>query len=255
MSKQIHDWIVQQIQAHSVVRASAEQVATGDPAAMVRLIDAAAALRDPSGQGQPFGLALPTGGLDAASGLADACIVEIRAWASRIDPRWHSELAGLLASRGLPPLFAPEAVSAPVCHLHVFVAASVEELETDEPVTDAATLAALDGTGPVSPLSLVELPCVASVFASSVVGGHPWAQKGRAVIVFDSAQSQLRCRLTFDLAREPTDSEIARLGWVVENELFYTGWGTNLDWALGADHEHLRIQTGTRVHSHELTRP
>jgi hypothetical protein len=238
---------VKQIDALSVSRATAEQVSRGDPTAMTRLLDAAAVLRDPRPGAQVFGLQLPPGGLEGMPALSELCLARARDWAPVLADSARPEMAKLLRRLGLPPL-VQEAAPPVVAHqLQVFIRAEAEDLDTEEPVTDLAVLASLAGVPPQNDVSLIDLSCI----ADAVSGREgPWARDGRALLVFE--RGALFCRLTFDLVRPPTPDEQNELIAVITDELFFTGWGMNLDWALDEEHPEVAIRTSTRVISSEI---
>jgi hypothetical protein len=71
-------------------------------------------------------------------------------------------------------------------------------------------------------------------------------------LVFDSTDGTLSARLTFDLTREPTASELDGLLATVRSELFFTSWGMNLDWDCDPDPLTISIRVTPRVQRHAV---
>lgn len=247
MSDEIHDWVALQIER--------ARPGAADVSAVPRLADAAAALRNPTSGRQVFGLQPPPGGIPGAGALAERCLDALRAWAPMLDAETSEALALQLRDLGLPPIVAAPEPPTPTLALHVFVGARIEDLETGEKVDDPALLDRVGnlvhGAPERSDFSLVDIPCIDAVVSSEE---ERWATDGWAELFYDDQERALRCRLTFDLVRAPTPEELSVLLDAIENELFFTGWGMNLDWdfELPTELEDLSVYTDTKVLAHRL---
>ncbi|HEY8427600.1 MAG TPA: hypothetical protein VIL20_04465 [Sandaracinaceae bacterium] len=247
MRDELHDWVALQIER------SLPGVA--DATAVPRLADAAAALLHPASRRQVFGLEPPPGGISEADELAERCLDALRTWAPMLDARASEALALQLRDLGLPPITAAPAPSAPVLELHVFVGTSVADVETGETVEDPSVIERIGklahGAPERSETSLVDVPCIEAVVSDE---RGRWATDGRADLLYDDEQRALRCRLVFDLVREPTPEELSALFDAIENELFFTGWGMILEWDFERpkELEELSVHTDTEILAHRL---
>lgn len=146
-------------------------------------------------------------------------------------------------------------------HLLVYTTANVEDLETGDEIVDPTILARYDGA---TTHEFTDVPCLAKVTGSGTGGlledPNPgrWCRSGNATLVYDHEYARLRCLLTLGLTRTPSSDEIAKILGTIETELFFSGWGMNLDWEVKEDDEtlaDLHIQVDTKPVEHRLVYP
>src|SRR5262249_1387847 len=153
-----------------------------------------------------------------------------------LDANRASELASLVDQLALPRITAqPSLLPSAVAVLHVFVAAHVEDIETDEERTGASVLQSFDGTREERGQRLVDMASIRHATGGSceLVGvreDYGWAVASDVTLVLTESDNHLRCRLTFDVSRVPNDGELLQLLHVIEDELFFTSWGLNMVW-------------------------
>jgi hypothetical protein len=175
MSQQIHDWIAAQI----------ERAVPGvaDVTSVPRLADAASVLIHPRPGGTVFGLELPPG-VDGTAALAARCLAVLAMWLPQLDQAQRDEFGLHLRRLSLPALVPPPRERVAAGHVHFFIAATVEDPETEESVDDPAILARLDGASARAGDLLLDLPCLAH--AAGVAGiGTPrdgWPARSAAAL-------------------------------------------------------------------------
>ena len=221
-------WIREQIAAHSVA-ANPVEAANGDATVATRLADAAGGLCVGS---QAFGMQLR-----ANAELAASCAAPLAEWLSVVRDR--AAFVRLLERHGLS-IAAPSPRPGASHVLHVFVEARCEDIETDELVTDPNVLAQFVGVRPTGDTSLTEIPCLRAVTRGWAIDGHAELVEG------------LRFRLTFELTRAPFPPELTALFQVIDEVLFFTGWGLNLELYAEAAPDNFMVHTGTNVVGHDV---
>ena len=81
-------------------------------------------------------------------------------------------------------------------------------------------------------MPLLDIPCLRKItgggFPVGREGRWGWAHDGR--IALRHVDGELRAHIEIDAIREPDDAELAALRHVIEEDLFETSWGMNLDW-------------------------
>jgi len=205
-------WIREQIAAHSVA-ANPVEAANGDATVATRLADAANGLRVGS---HAFGMQV-----QANAELAASCTALLAEWL----PIVRDNAAWLRTASHV---------------LHVFMPARCENIDTDEPVTDPAVLAQFVGVRPSGDVSLTELPCLERMTKGLAIDGHAELVDG------------LQLRLTFALTRAPFPTELTALVQVIEEVLFFSGWGLNLEFYAEGAPDDVIVHVGTKVVSHRV---
>lgn len=165
-------------------------------------------------------------------------------------------LADCMAMKGLPTFSEPTSAPVIVAKLRVVLPASVDNYETGEPLEDIALLRKFEGGHPENE-ELCEVYCIEQ--ATLDPGregplGQParWAHASSVRLKYDAEARALRCIIELDLSRNPTDEELEKLLTVIEKELFYTGWGLNLDWVRIPDGD-WSVHVGDAPISHSIT--
>jgi hypothetical protein len=243
MSQKVHDWIAARI----------EESRPGNPDVNVvtQLCDAAASLRG-QGSGQVFGMQVDAASVTGASDLADRALAVVTEWLPTLTTDQHAAIGSVLAKLGLPAVGGavaplPKRV---VSKLLVWTKAEVVDIDTSAVITDPTIIARFEGARPSSdlgdPLCLVD----------ATEGDDGFWIGGDAELVLDHARTGLRCLLTLDLARVPTTEQVNRLLGVIENDLFFTGWGLNLDWEVEDQDglENVSVSVDVKPVQHRLDR-
>lgn len=245
MTQKTIDWIAAKIEA--------SRPGASDARVVTDLVDTVATLRGLK-SGQCFGLQVPKEVLAApgAAVLAARGIEVLEEWAPHLSLAQHDMLGELLVRTGIRHAGLPMAPSPPpaVARLLVDVPATIQrfdpETEDHEDVHDPAVIARFDGVR--ASQGLDDLPCV----VRATGGDDSWCLGGGAALVYDPATG-LRCRLTFEAARVPNAKEVASALKMVEQELFFTGWGLNLEWAIeDADLCDMHASVRSNVLAHRL---
>jgi hypothetical protein len=215
MNQKVYDWIAAQIEAARPVNA--------DVNAVTPVGDAAATLLGRKA-GQVFGMQLSPDALGPrADELAERCLSVLEEWIPALTSEQRDQVGALLRDLRLPALVPAPAIPVPVVNLLVYTAAGVENFETGDEVVDPAILARYDGA---TTSEFSDAHCL----TEATGGKNGWWCSGDATLVYDRERAQLRCLLTLGLTRSPTAEEIARILKAIETELFFSGWGLNLDW-------------------------
>lgn len=223
MSQEMHDWIAARIEASAPANNEFRSMWF-----VTQLAHAAATLRG-WGSGQAFGMHVAVWAIPDRRALADRCLAMLARWVRFLSEEQSEQVAKMLRQLHLPVpdgLPEPSAADAPVARLFVYTKAQVHDIDTTETITDPEVVDAYVGAQPTIPIDDSPL--------TDVMGGerHGWWRGGEVTIVrgddADDADA-LRCELAFDLAKVPDSSEIGRVLRIVEEELFFTGWGLNLD--------------------------
>ncbi|MBK6695604.1 MAG: hypothetical protein IPG50_25840 [Myxococcales bacterium] len=244
MTQKVHDWISAQIEA--------SRPGSNDVKVVPQLFDAAATLRGLK-PGQCFGMQVAPETLASAEALAQRCVEVLKEWVPRLSDAQHGELGKLLAGVGLRTEGLPAAPSSTVvASLLVYVQAKIVNVEADteeeEKIRDPEILARFDGARVIQPLDQVD--CL-----MEATGGDDksWWLGGDASLVYDRATG-MRCRLTLDASRIPSDAEIATVLQTIERDLFFTGWGMNLEWEIEEADDTLNLSpmVGRTVLGHRL---
>ena len=204
----------------------------GGPA--INLIQAAKAFA--GFRSQVFGLDLGTTKLGALPGHEERVrrIRELfREWLDFTEGPVRQQIVDELKWSDMGDWLGVEAPVTGATHSVVFeIRVAVSDSETDEAVS-SPRLAELDGCSEEGALDLTELAPLRDL---------DWLVEGDLVLRYDQARAALRGYLEFRASTRPSDDDIARLRSIIEEELFFSGWGMNLEFDAPVDGWHIHVE-------------
>lgn len=234
------NWVANEIEQHTTMG----PFASGRMTTATRLADAARALRSGDDHSQIFGLTIPNRD-ERFAPLYERAMAILSEWSQSFTEEEQTTLADFMHSLGLPTFASVTAPKTAVAELRIVLPASLVNVDREEAIIDPKLLQRLDGAHVENEDAVFDLPCMESVADDCGCGSQMWLE-------YDAKANALRGVLALEVSRMLSNEEVEALLAVVERDLFFSGWGLNLQWPDAAADGIVQIDPTPMGHSLEV---